>query len=91
MADFAIISGEVGKNEQIPTIRLDEAFMADETVNMRVRHGEAKSIKGRLAELFDSENEKIATPTDVFAITSIVSGSKTKHRAAPRTTTRTNA
>jgi hypothetical protein len=77
MADFAIISGEVGKNEQIPTIRLDEAFMADESLNMRVRHGEAKSIKGRLAELFDSESVKIATPTDVFAITSIVSGTKT--------------
>lgn len=77
MVDFAIISGQVGKNERIPTIRLPEAVMADETVNMRVRDGEYKSIKGRLAELFDSENVKIATPTDVFAITSIVSGTKT--------------
>ncbi len=78
MADLAITnSDKIGKNEQIPTILLSEVFMADESVNIRVRRGEYKSIKGRLAELFDSENVKIATPTDVFAITSIVSGTKT--------------
>lgn len=78
MADLAITdSTKVGKNEQVPTILLADAFMADESSNIRVFRGEYLSIKGRLAELFDSENVKIATPTDVFAITSIVSGSKT--------------
>ena len=78
MADVAITnSDKVGKNEQVPTILLSEAFMADESQNIRVRYGEYDSVKGRLAELFDSENVKIATPTDVFAITSIVSGTKT--------------
>ena len=78
MPNLAITnSAKVGKNEQVPTILLSEAFMADESQNIRVRYGEYKSVKGRLAELFDSANVKIATPTDVFAITSIVSGSKT--------------
>lgn len=78
MPNLAITnSDKVGKNEQVPTILLSEAFMADESQNIRTRYGEYKSIKGRLAELFDSENVKIATPTDVFAIASIVSGTKT--------------
>ncbi|KKM77934.1 hypothetical protein LCGC14_1365040 [marine sediment metagenome] len=78
MADLAITNSEkFGKNEQIPTILLSEAVVADETVNMRVRYGEYRAVKGRLAELFDSEDEKIATPTDTYVITSIVSGTKT--------------
>ncbi len=78
MPDFEITnSSKVGKNEQIPTILLDEAFMADESENIRVHHGQYQAIRGRLPELLDSENIKIKTPTDVFAITSIVSGTKT--------------
>ena len=70
-------SDKIGKNEQIPTILLSEVFAADETENMRERYGEYRAIRGRLPELFDSANVKIQTPTDVFAITSIVSGTKT--------------
>jgi len=78
MADFAITGSEkYGKNEQIPTILLPEAFMADESVNMRERYGEYLAIRGRLLEFYDSENVAIQPPTDIFAITSIVSGTKT--------------
>ena len=76
--DFAITgSDKFGKNEQIPTILLPEAFMADESVNMRERYGEYQAIRGRLLEMYDSESVAIQPPTDIFAITSIVSGTKT--------------
>lgn len=51
--------------------------MADESENIRVRHGEYKSVKGRLPETFDSESVKIQTPTDSYVITSIVGSTKT--------------
>lgn len=80
MANLAITNSEkFGKLEGVPTILLSEAVAADETVNMRERYGEYRAIRGRLPELFDNGTVpvKIKTPTDVFAITSIVSGSKT--------------
>ena len=78
MSDLAITnSNKFGKNEQVPTILLSEAIMADETENIRVYQGEYKAVKGRLKEIIDDENVKIQTPTDFYAITSIVSGTKT--------------
>ncbi len=78
MSDLAITnSNKFGKNEQVSTILLSEAIMADETENMRVHQGEYKAVKGRLKEIADDENVKIQTPTDFYAITSIVSGTKT--------------
>lgn len=78
MASLAITNSQkFGKDEGIPTILLSDAVAADETFNMRVRFGEYRAIRGRLPELVDSAGVKIKTPTDVFVITSIVSGSKT--------------
>ena len=55
MANLAITdSTKIGKNEGVPDILLNEAFMADESENIRVRYGEYKSVKGRLPEIFDS-------------------------------------
>lgn len=69
---------KIGKNEGVPTILLSEAFMADESENMRVRYGEYRAVRGRLPELLDMTNsDKIKMPTDIYAITSIVSGTNT--------------
>ena len=77
MADFAVISQKGGVAENIPAILLSEAFLAIGSENVHHRYGRYDRVRGRLPDLFDSENIKIKAPTDVFAITSIVSGSKT--------------
>lgn len=69
-------SVKIAKNEQIPTILLSEAFMADDSINIRPRYGEYKATRGRLPEFLDSEGVKVKTPTDVFTIVSITSGTK---------------
>lgn len=56
---------------------LNEAFVASGSENFHSRYGRYDRMRGRLPDLFDSENIKIKAPTDVFPITSIVSGSKT--------------
>lgn len=78
MSNLAIVNDtKIGKNEQISTMLLSEAFMGDESVNIRPRYGEYKATRGRLPEFLDADSVKIKTPTDVFAITSIVSGTNT--------------
>ncbi len=77
MPDFALISQKGGVAENIPSILLSEAFLAIGSENFHHRYGRYDRMRGRLPDLFDSESIKIKAPTDVFAITSIVSGSKT--------------
>ena len=77
MSDFAIITEKGGIAENIPSILLSEAFMATGSENFHHRYGRYDRMRGRLPQLLDSESVKIKAPTDVFAITSIVSGTKT--------------
>ena len=77
MPDFALISQKGGIAENIPTILLSEAFMAKGSENVHHRYGRYDRLMGRLPDLFDSENVKIKAPTDVYVITSIVTGTKT--------------
>ena len=77
MPDFALISQKGGIAENIPVTLLSEAFMAKGSENIHHRYGRYDRMRGRLPNLFDSEEVKIKAPTDVFAITSIVSGTKT--------------
>ncbi len=75
--DFALISQKGGIAENIPAILLSETFLAIGSENFHHRYGRYDRMRGRLPDLFDSESVKIKAPTDVFAITSIVSGTKT--------------
>ncbi len=77
MPDFALISQKGGIAENIPTRLLSEVFMAKGSENVHHRYGRYDRLRGRLPDLFDSEQIKIKAPTDVYAITSIVSGTKT--------------
>lgn len=77
MPDFAIISSKLGIAENIPTVLLSEAFMAKGSENVHHRYGRYDRMRGRLPDLYDSEQVKIKAPTDVFVITSIVPGTKT--------------
>jgi hypothetical protein len=77
MSDFAIIDPKHGIAEDMPSVTLSEAFMAKGSKNVHYRYGRYDRIKGRLAELTDSEGVKIKAPTDVYTITSIVTGTKT--------------
>ena len=70
--DFAISSPKLGLGENVPAVLLSEAFVRKGSVNVHEREGEYRKIRGRLAEFYDITNsEKIALPTDVYAITAI--------------------
>ena len=75
--DFAIASQKQGIAEGIPTVLLSEAFLARGSENVHHRYGRYDRMRGRLPDLFDSESIKIKTPTDVFVITGINTGTKT--------------
>lgn len=77
MPDFALISQKGGIAENIPTMLLSEAFMAKGSQNVHHRYGRYDRLRGRLPNLFDSEQVKIKTPTDVYVITEINTGTKT--------------
>lgn len=77
MPDFAIGDPKLGIAENIPTVLLSEAFMAKESVNVHHRYGRYDRMRGRLPQLYDSEQVKIKAPTDIYAISSIVTGTKT--------------
>jgi hypothetical protein len=77
MADFAIISRKGGIAENIPSILLSEAFMARGSENFHHRYGRYDKLRGRLPDLYDSEQVKIKAPTDVYVITAINTGTKT--------------
>lgn len=77
MPDFALISNKGGIAENIPTVLLSEAFMARGSENVHHRYGRYDRLRGRLPDLFDSEQIKIKAPTDVYTITGINTGTKT--------------
>ncbi|MHC4397291.1 MAG: hypothetical protein ACYS1A_16760 [Planctomycetota bacterium] len=77
MPDFALISQKGGIAENVPAVLLSEAFMAKNSENIHHRYGRYDRMRGRLAELYDSEQVKIKAPTDVFVITDINTGTKT--------------
>jgi len=77
MPDFAIQSPKLGQREDIPTVLLEDVFMSKGSENVHERYGRYDRLRGRLPDLFDSETVKIKTPTDVYVITSIVTGTKT--------------
>lgn len=77
MPDYAIITQKGGMAENIPTALLSEVFMARDSENVHHRYGRYDRLRGRLPDLFDSEQVKIKAPTDVYAITGIVTGTKT--------------
>jgi len=71
MVDFAIQSSKLGIAENMPTVLLSEAFMAKGSKNVHHRYGRYDRMRGRLADLVDSEGVKIKAPTDVYVISSI--------------------
>ncbi len=77
MPDFAVISPKLGVAENMPTILLSEAFLASGSQNIHERYGRYDKLRGRLPQLYDSENVKIKAPTDVYVITGINTGTKT--------------
>lgn len=77
MVDFAIIDPKAGISEAMPTVTLESVFMAKGSENVHYRYGRYDRMRGRLPVLFDDEQVKIKAPTDIYAITGIVSGTKT--------------
>ena len=70
--DFAISSPKLGIGERVPSVLLSESFIRKGSLNVHERYGEYRKIRGRLAEFYDITNsDKIAFPTDVYAITAI--------------------
>jgi hypothetical protein len=74
--DFAIISPKLGIDESTPRILLSDAFVTDKSRNVHEKYGEYRKVRGRLAQLVDALGEQIITPTNVYAIVSVVSGTK---------------
>jgi hypothetical protein len=77
MPDFAILSEKGGIAQNLPTVLLPEVFLAKESRNVHERYGRYDRVRGRLPELCDSESVQIKTPTDVYTIVSVTSGTKT--------------
>jgi len=75
--DFAIITQKGGIAENIPTVLLSEVFMARGSENVHHRYGRYDRLRGRLPDLYDSEQVKIKAPVDIYAITGINTGTKT--------------
>lgn len=71
MPDFAVISPKLGIAENMPGILLSEAFMARGSQNVHYRYGRYDRLRGRLPDLYDSENVKIKAPTDIYTISAI--------------------
>ena len=76
MPDFGIFSPKLNTREDVPSILLSEAFIQAGSRNVFEQHGEYKSLRGRLASLVDANGDKIATPTDIYTISSINIGLK---------------
>jgi len=77
MVDFGILTDKLNMFESMPGILLPAAFLQDESRNVFEQHGEYKALRGRLGAFQDLNLDDIVAPTDVYAITSIVSGTKT--------------
>jgi len=77
MPDYAIISPKLGIAENTPSVLLSEAFMAKGSENVHERYGRYERLRGRLPELYDSEQVMIKAPTDVYEISGIVTGTRT--------------
>ncbi|MCK5613404.1 hypothetical protein KAR91_66655 [Candidatus Pacearchaeota archaeon] len=77
MADFGILANKLNVQESIPSILLPAAFLQSESRNVFEQHGEYKALRGRLAAFQDVSGDNIAAPTDVYAITSLNTGTKT--------------
>lgn len=71
MPDFAIISPKLGIDESMPSILLSEAVLAKGSEDVRYHKGRYDRIRGRLPQLYDSEQVQIQAPTDVYEITAI--------------------
>lgn len=71
MPDFQIMGPKLGLAENVPSIALREAFIQDGSENVIERNGQYQKIRGRLPQLYDADNEQIACPTNVYAITDI--------------------
>lgn len=67
----------MGIAENIPTVLLAEAFIAKGSENVHERYGRYDRLPGRLPQLVDSENVKIKTPTDIYVISGINTGTQT--------------
>ena len=64
MPDFAIIDPKHGIAENIPTVVLSEAFIAKGSENVHNRYGRYDRMRGRLPDIFDSEQVKIKTESE---------------------------
>ncbi len=71
MPDFGVFSPKLNTRQDVPSILLSEAFVQADSRNVFEQHGEYKSLRGRLGAFQDANGDDIATPTDVFAISSI--------------------
>jgi len=69
--DFAIISPKLGIAENVPSILLSEAFLVRGSQNVHERYGRYDKLRGRLPDLYDSEDVMIKAPTDVYEISAI--------------------
>jgi hypothetical protein len=71
MPDFALTIPKIGRYEGIPSVLLQDAFVAKETVNIREQDGEYRKLKGRAYEFYDSNNIPIVTPVLTYPITAV--------------------
>ena len=76
MANFAITTPKLGKQEGIPTIFLPEAFVSEGSSDIYEQDGEYKRNKGRLFDFLDGNGDPIAMPINIFAVTAVNTGAK---------------
>lgn len=76
MSNFAIYTPKMGEREDVPSIQLPEAYIADESENIIERYGEYRRVRGRVIELVDDDGVKIDAPRYVYAVTGVDQGNK---------------
>lgn len=76
MSDFNITTPKFGKDENTPTVFLDEAFVSDGSADIVEIDGEYRHNMGRLPNLLDDNGVQITAPINIWAIIAVDQGSK---------------
>lgn len=77
MPSFAITTPKYGVGEHVPKTLLSQAFISRDSRNVREYQGAYRALRGRLPAIYDADQQQIAAPEMVYAVTAVNQGTKT--------------
>jgi len=73
--EYMIGNLKLGVGEHVPKVALSGAFIHTDSRNVRRRLGQYERVRGRLAALYDADQNQIAAPKYIWAVTAVDQGS----------------